>query len=350
MHIREDHSSNEMTSSDTHVLFDARHGGKSYRFDETVLFASLGKNHFKENYQIGNDVIAVELEEFIPNPENTLEPSTEGEPIIKIVIAGNAGREEYFLKEKDFKNIKGSWFNFGNPEQPQAINIYYRNDSLVFKAPEVLTQMVMATQRRDTIYPEGYKALMLRSLYSGSQLNFVVGDFNPSAQLVMKSASPKMKSESIAALRLKVSINENPSTIYIYGNKGIEGTPEVVSGGNTELAISYGAKRIRLPFSIKLRDFILDRYPGTESASSYASEVTLIDPRKNIKKDQRIYMNNILDYGGYRFFQSSFDQDELGTVLSVNHDFWGTWISYTGYILLTLGMVLTLFHKKSRFR
>ena len=33
-------------------------------------------------------------------------------------------------------------------------------------------------------------------------------------------------------------------------------------------------------------------------------------------------MNNVLDYQGYRF-QSSYDQDELGTVLSVNHDFWG---------------------------
>ncbi len=121
------------------------------------------------------------------------------------------------------------------------------------------------------------------------------------------------------------------------------------SGGNTELAVSYGAKRIQLPFSLKLRDFILDKYPGTNSASSYASEVTLIDPRKNIRRDQRIYMNNILDHDGYRFFQSSFDQDELGTVLSVNHDFWGTWISYIGYILLTVGLVMTLFNKKSRF-
>jgi cytochrome c-type biogenesis protein CcsB len=60
-------------------------------------------------------------------------------------------------------------------------------------------------------------------------------------------------------------------------------------------------------------------------------------------------MNNILNYDGYRFFQSSFDQDELGTVLSVNHDFWGTWISYTGYFLLTLGMLLTLISKRSRF-
>jgi cytochrome c-type biogenesis protein CcsB len=61
-------------------------------------------------------------------------------------------------------------------------------------------------------------------------------------------------------------------------------------------------------------------------------------------------MNNILNYKGYRFFQSSYDQDELGTVLSVNHDAWGTWVSYLGYFLLTLGLILTLFSPKSRFR
>ena len=49
------------------------------------------------------------------------------------------------------------------------------------------------------------------------------------------------------------------------------------------------------------------------------------------------------------FFQSSYDQDELGTVLSVNHDFWGTWISYIGYFLMFLGMVMTMFSKNTRF-
>ena len=93
----------------------------------------------------------------------------------------------------------------------------------------------------------------------------------------------------------------------------------------------------------------MERYPGTNSAASYASEVQLIDPRNNIEKDYRIFMNNILNYGGYRFFQSSFDKDELGTYLSVNHDFWGTWISYLGYFLLTLGMIMTFFSKKTRF-
>ena len=349
MHIREDNTSNTFISSDTYLNFEATKNGKKYLFNEKVLFASLGKNHFKETYQIGNDVIDVELDGFIPNPENTLESSPEGKPVLKIVIAGMNGREEYYLEEGDFVNLNGSWFNFGNPEQPQAINMYYRNDSLVMKSPEVLAHMIMATQAKDTIYPGSYVPLVIKSLYSNPNINFVIGDFNPSARLMMKSSEQKMKNESIAALKLKVSINGTPSDIFVYGNKGIEGKPEKARADDLELSISYGAKQISLPFSLKLRDFILERYPGTNSASSYASEVTLIDPKKGISRDQRIYMNNILDYDGYRFFQSSFDQDELGTVLSVNHDFWGTWISYIGYALLTLGLILTLFSKKSRF-
>jgi cytochrome c-type biogenesis protein CcsB len=60
-------------------------------------------------------------------------------------------------------------------------------------------------------------------------------------------------------------------------------------------------------------------------------------------------MNNVLDYKQYRFFQSSYDTDEKGTVLSVNHDFWGTLISYIGYALLCIGFIITLFNKNSRF-
>jgi cytochrome c-type biogenesis protein CcsB len=62
-----------------------------------------------------------------------------------------------------------------------------------------------------------------------------------------------------------------------------------------------------------------------------------------------IFMNHVLDKAGFRFFQASFDPDEKGTVLSVNHDYWGTWITYIGYSLLYLGLMLILFDKGSRF-
>ena len=60
-------------------------------------------------------------------------------------------------------------------------------------------------------------------------------------------------------------------------------------------------------------------------------------------------MNNVLQYKGYRFFQSSYDEDEQGTILSVNHDWWGTYVTYVGYFLLFLGFILVFFSKKQDF-
>ena len=126
-------------------------------------------------------------------------------------------------------------------------------------------------------------------------------------------------------------------------------TTEVALSEGT-LKLAYGAKKIKLPFQhLFLKDFQLEKYPGSNSPSSFASEVVLNNPDEGISKDYRIFMNNTLNYKGFKFFQSSYDKDEKGTVLSVNNDFLGTWITYLGYILLMLGIVLSLFNKKSYF-
>ncbi len=349
MHIREDATSNLFISAEPYLLFEAKKDGKSYRFNEPVAFASLGRNRFRESYQIGGEDVKIELVRFIPNPEQVLETADDGVATLKLVVAGPRGREEYFLREGEVRNFNGTLFNFGNPEQPGAINIYYRDNNLTFNTPTWLTQMQMATQQTDTIYPGQYQMMLVRSLYSNPSINFVVGDFNPRGKLMLKSTDRKMKAESMAAVALKVTSGSESGEVVVTGNKGMQGEPQTVRVGNIELTAAYGSKTLQLPFAIKLRDFIMERYPGTNSASSYASEVTLIDKRNNHTEDYRIYMNHILDYDGYRFFQSSFDQDELGTVLSVNHDFWGTWISYIGYALLTLGMIFTFFSPNTRF-
>lgn len=104
-----------------------------------------------------------------------------------------------------------------------------------------------------------------------------------------------------------------------------------------------------LPFSVELNDFRLVRYPGSHSPSSFESDVVVKRPG-HPDKHENIYMNNVLHVGAYRLYQSSYDPDEGGTVLSVNRDRIGTLITYFGYILLMGGMILSLFHKNSRFR
>lgn len=350
MNIREGSASNSFLSAETYLQFQALSNGKRYAFDEPVLFATLGDNNLKRSYMIGNLELKVEVNQFLPNPKEQLVDDPNGVPILKVVIGGMNGREEFLVKYLDKVNIYGTVFNFGNPEDPEAFNIKYENKNLSFMAGTPYAQMVMATQTRDTLAPGEYHPLMLRSLYSNGVESFVFGDFKPSARTEIHSESPKMTSTSTGGLEMTITLGNEQKQVFIAGSQGVEGRPGVVAFGNTELAVAYGAKRVVLPFAIKLRDFIMERYPGTNSASSYASEVTLLDNRSKVSRDQRIYMNHILDYDGYRFFQSSYDQDELGTYLSVNHDAPGTLISYLGYILLTLGMVLTLFTKSSRFQ
>ena len=103
-----------------------------------------------------------------------------------------------------------------------------------------------------------------------------------------------------------------------------------------------------LPFEIELTDFKLTRYPGSQSPSSYESFLKLHADGKI--REVKVYMNNVLDFKGYRFYQASYDPDEGGTILSVNHDFYGRAITYVGYTLLFFGLALMFFDRHSRFR
>ena len=55
-----------------------------------------------------------------------------------------------------------------------------------------------------------------------------------------------------------------------------------------------------LPFKVELVKFTLPRYPGSMSPSSYESDAIVhIDGKA---RHERIYMYNVLDMKGYRFF------------------------------------------------
>ncbi|PLX23290.1 MAG: hypothetical protein C0597_01280, partial [Marinilabiliales bacterium] len=116
-----------------------------------------------------------------------------------------------------------------------------------------------------------------------------------------------------------------------------------------EIELYYGPKPMELPFEIKLNKFVLSKYPGTNLPSASESHITLIDKRNHNTENHIIAKNKVLDYDGYRFFQTSYDDDENGTILSVNYDYYGTRITYFAYFLLLLGSLLILFSKKTYF-
>lgn len=95
-----------------------------------------------------------------------------------------------------------------------------------------------------------------------------------------------------------------------------------------------------LPFFVKLHKFDIVYYPGTMSHADYVSYVTLTDDDGNILKEDMISMNNILKYKGFRFFNEDFDEDLKGCTLTVQHDPWGIAVTYLGYLLLAISMLV----------
>mgnify|MGYP000873957300 FL=1 len=150
-------------------------------------------------------------------------------------------------------------------------------------------------------------------------------------------------------LVLEVVSGNQRKEVTVMGKRGVQHPPTTITLNGLQFHLSYGAREEKLPFSLTLNDFIAEKYPGTENSyASFKSKVTVNGGGESFPYD--IEMNHILNYQGYRLFQSSFHPDEQGTILSVNQDFWGTLITYIGYILLFGSMLAFMFVGKSRFR
>ena len=151
------------------------------------------------------------------------------------------------------------------------------------------------------------------------------------------------------ALVLEVVSANQRKEVTVMGKRGVQHPPTTITLNGLQFHLSYGAREEKLPFSLTLNDFIAEKYPGTENSyASFKSKVTVSRGGESFLYD--IEMNHILNYQGYRLFQSSFHPDEQGTILSVNRDFWGTLITYIGYILLFGSLLAFMFVGKSRFR
>ena len=112
--------------------------------------------------------------------------------------------------------------------------------------------------------------------------------------------------------------------------------------GSAWLRAFFGPVKIDLPYRLFLEDFQFVTYPGSQNPAGYESHVRLYDEERGVEGEPvRIYMNHPLTYRGYKHFQSSYDQDRLGTVLTVNHDP-GKWPTYFGYFLVGIGLLVTL--------
>nr|MBC8298390.1 cytochrome c biogenesis protein ResB [Pelagibacterales bacterium] len=346
MHIREGEESNIIVSDDTFLQVRVDNRKLQLDYDKKLYLSGISNNSFSIPLDFLDNEISIEYIDFLPNVRDTFLQSEDGVQILHLVVPGDNGMQSEYLKINEQRKIKNNVFAFNNMSD-FAINIFYKDSILYCKAPFEVQSMKMSDRSSDSFSANTEFVLSQRTLYSVNELNFVLKDIIENGNDDIYSSSNVMSDGSTDALKVKINCNEESKEVILYGGKGFTSKLEEHKVGGLYFNISYGSKNYYTPFSIKLRDFQLERYPGSMSPSSFAAEVTVKDGKVN--EDHRIFMNTVLDYRGYRFFQSSYDQDELGTILSVNHDLLGTLVSYFGYFLLAIGMIMVFFTSKTRF-
>ncbi len=363
MPIREGETVDYIYSSNANLWYKLNDGKLQYTYHEPRLMAthSWVNNYFSHDVEFPNHKTPITIE-YVNYQKGMIDSLVTHDSIqssaIEIV---SGGMNSTFVSKGDFMMLGEVALSFDKEDAMPGIQVFEEEKGVYIQSALPMrylpmTQMIEARKNgfdvADSMYTDvaaNEKVLFLTStLYQVGDQQFVFKGLKEHTKMMLIPSGKRKMGKTI--LTVKITDGNQSRLVQMEGGQGVIPEHVVFNFQGLTYEMEYGAMKIPLPFAIRCNDFTLDKYPGSMVASSFESEVTLIDDKNNYTRDQRIFMNNVMDYGGYRFFQSSYDQDEKGTILSVNHDWWGTNITYLGYLMMTIGMIMTLFAPVGRSR
>ncbi|HSI76134.1 MAG TPA: cytochrome c biogenesis protein CcsA [Lunatimonas sp.] len=346
MHIRQGDEENTFHTTAQYLQIKKHAETGSYTFEKPLLLLPKDFKPKTVSAKLNETNFEVVLEEFIQGAKEEFVEGTE--TFVDLAVAMGAGREDFLVDKGKYIQMGEITLSTAN-DSKHPIRIFKENGTWIIATDQHLQLMEMSTQSMGNQHAGESQPLQLRTLYQWDGGAFMVKGIHENAKLsYVPEEDPDLAKNLLNVVKYKV-LNESGQTLTEAYVKLVSFNPSWTSFSHQgeNYTVTFGPKAIPLPFGLYLNAFELERYPGSQSPASYASEVMVMDNADEFP--YRIFMNNVLDYKGFRFYQSSYDTDERGTILSVNQDRPGTYITYLGYLLLTVGMFLTLFAKGSRF-
>lgn len=350
MHIRKGESSNQVVGSTSWFYLKASDEKTAASTKKKMIVSALGNHHQTLSLNIGNKKVTAECLQTIPHAMETVQDDPSGKPILEFMVAGMENQKSILLSTDKPRKIGDILFSLNDSVKKEGINITWNNNGLTFVSSHKVIVTSMATMAEDSLLPGKSYPFLLKTLYNIGGIQFVAKRIIPSGKIVVSESRNASANDFPTAVWLKVGVDGKSDTILYYAYDFVFNKPVHLTFGNVTVSAGIGPKILNLPFSLYLKDFILQHYPGSSSPSWFESKLLLEDASNGLQEDRRVFMNNVLKYKGYRFYQTSYDPDQAGTVLSVNRDFWGTAVTYAGYLLLFIGIVLSLANPRSRFR
>ncbi len=130
---------------------------------------------------------------------------------------------------------------------------------------------------------------------------------------------------------------------------GITGKITLIEGAGPveRFEVESGPSDGLLPFSLTLTKVSTLFYTGTTAPKDFTSNITIHYPDGSAES-REISMNNVAVCNGWRFYQTGMG-DGISS-LTISHDPWGIGVTYSGYSLLLLGMLLFFFQRNTAWR
>lgn len=177
-------------------------------------------------------------------------------------------------------------------------------------------------------------------------IEFQVEELIPKAHAEVQFRQVKlkkgMKEGPPPALQVKIEKDGKSEQAWMQ-----QGDMKVLTLDGSPYVLRYGLRSYPLGFKVKLDKFQVLRYPGSESPSAFESFVTVNNEKTGAQFNAKIHMNEPLDYEGYTFYQSSY-QEAPGqatiSIFSIARDP-GIPVKYAGSILLVGGIALMFWFK-----
>lgn len=350
MTIPEGSMENRIYSTDEYIQIKI----ENETFDKKVLMTPLNQTDFKYETKINNKPLIIKFDTFVQNAKEKIVPSENGKILMDILISEMMGTTNINLEDKQEINRDFLTFTLNkniNTNKP-TVN-FTTNEKEFFVSSNIELTIYSNDLQKELVLKSNTKTkIELNKIYKIGQTQFKILDAFLKAELkiVSENLNEIPKEERLNAVVVDLIYDNKTTKIPLYGKGGQnKGIIKKLTIENKEIELQWGSKEFILPFSILLNDFILKRYPGSNSPSEFSSDIKVYDKQENHSFEYKIFMNNVLDYKGYRFFQSSYKMDESATILSVNKDP-GKIPTYIGYFLLFVGLFLTFFIKNSRFK
>ncbi len=187
-------------------------------------------------------------------------------------------------------------------------------------------------------------SLVIKKFYPNAQLGMAAAGETPIAtqgvgpRIAVQELPPVSSDEEGNNVTAYVEVLENATSLGTWLVSSGLGAPQTFTAGGKDYHIYIRPRRHYYPFTLTLKEFNHDIYPGTDIPKNFSSLVHIDNPAKQESRDALLYMNHPLRYEGKTFYQASFGKGDRLSVFQVVENP-ASWTPYIGCGLVVLGLL-----------